>query len=248
MSHLSIVRRSALPAIGLLAITLVACNDVAGVKRGTVSLSFTGGSAPTASVMTASSPSATSAPSAIVITKAQVVFSHVELKQTESSTCATDTQEHDDCEEIELSPMLVDLPVSGVSQNLTVTVPAGTYRAIEAKIDVVQSGEPGATEFLAAHPDWADRSLHVEGTYNGTPFVYDLPVEAEVEMPFNPPVTVAEGSNNLTIDIGLPGWFKDSSGTPLDPSNSANFAAIAASIRGSFHAFEDDNRDGKEDH
>lgn len=248
MSHFSIVRRSALPAIGLLATTLVACNDVAGVKRGTVALSFTGGTAPTASVMTASSPSATSAPSTIVITKAQVVFSHVELKQTESSTCAEGTQEHDDCEEVELAPMLVDLPVNGgVSQNLTVTVPAGTYRALEAKIDAVQSGEPGAAEFLAAHPDWANRSVHVEGTYNGTPFVYDVPVEAELEMPFVPPVTVAEGANNLTIDIGLSGWFKDASGNPLDPSNSANWSAIAASIRSSFHAFEDDNRDGKED-
>lgn len=249
MSQFWSIRRSAIPAIGFLAVTLVACSDVAGVKRGTVSLSFTGGTA-AASLAATPSPARTAAPSTLVITKAQVVFSRVELKQTESSACATDEHEHehDDCEEMKLSPMLVDLPVTGgVSQNLTVTVPAGTYRALEAKIEAVQSGESGAAEFLAAHPDWAGRSLHIEGTYNGTPFVYDGAIETELELPFNPPVTVSEGSNNLTIDIGLSRWFKDASGNPLDPSNSANWAAIAASIRSSFHAFEDDDRDGRED-
>lgn len=246
MSHFSIIRRSAARALGLLAFTLVACNDVAGLKRGTVSLSFAGGTTPAR--VAAASPSLATTASTLVITKAQAVFSHVELKQTESSTCVEDTQEHDDCEEMELAPMLVDLPVTGgVSQKLTVTVPTGTYRALEAKIEAVQSGEKGAAEFLAAHPDWAGRSLHIEGTYNGTPFVYDAAIEAELEMPFNPPVTVTQGSNNLTIDIGLSGWFKDASGNPLDPSNSANWAAIAASIRNSFHAFEDDDRDGQED-
>jgi hypothetical protein len=37
-------------------------------------------------------------------------------------------------------------------------------------------------------------------------------------------------------------------GTVLDPSNAANALAIATNVRSSFAAFEDDDRNGVEDH
>jgi hypothetical protein len=43
-------------------------------------------------------------------------------------------------------------------------------------------------------------------------------------------------------------WFAAADGTVLDPSDMANALAIATNGRSSFAAFEDDDRNGIEDH
>ncbi len=89
--------------------------------------------------------------------------------------------------------------------------------------------------------------MRVEGTYKGTAFVYSAPVDAELELRFNPPLVVNSTSKNITVDVDVASWFKDSSGAALDPSSPANAATIAANIRKSFNVFEDDNEDGESD-
>lgn len=230
---------------------LAACSDTTGTARVPVTLSLSG----IASARLATAPNGPSASvtitgggNTIVITKAQLVLSHIELAQNESASCVTTGDDHD-CEEMRIDPMLVDLPVTPtVTQELSVTLPAGTYHEFEAKISAPRSGESGAAAFLAAHPDFAGKSLHVEGTFNGTPFVYDGAPKAELELAFNPPlVATANATNNVTVHVDLQSWFRDGSGNVIDPNDSANASLILSNIKHSFHAFEDDNRDGVDD-
>lgn len=230
---------------------LAACSDTTGTARVPVTLSLSG-IASTRLAMAPNGPSAsvtiTGGGNTIVITKAQVVLSHIELAQSESASCVVSGDDHD-CEEMRIDPMLVDLPVTPtVTQELSVTLPAGTYHEFEAKISAPRSGEPGAAAFLAAHPDFAGKSLHVEGTFNGTPFVYDGAPKAELELAFNPPlVATANSTNNVTVHVDLQSWFRDGSGNVIDPNNSANASLILSNIKHSFRAFEDDNHDGLDD-
>ena len=230
---------------------LAACSDAAGTGRAPVTLSLSGVSSAPAASAGMSGPSlsvtATTGTNTIVITKAQLVLSHIELSQNESASCVT-TGDDSECEEMKVGPMLVDLPVTPtVTPSITVTLPAGTYRQFEAQVRVPKAGEPAADAFFAANPTFVGKSVHVEGTYNGTSFTYDGAPKAEIEVPMNPPLTVATSSaNNVTLHVDISSWFKDASGNVIDPTNSANATTIEENIRKSFHAFEDDNRDGVE--
>ena len=245
------VRHASAIAGAFLLAGLAACSDAAGTGRAPVTLSFSGMSSAPAAATAISGPalsvSVTSGTNTVVITKAQVVLSHIELSRIESAGCAT-TGEDSECEEMKVDPMLIDLPVTPtVTQEISVTLPAGTYHQFEAEIRAPHVGEPGVDAFLAANPSFAGKSLHVEGTYNGTPFTYDGAPEAEIHIPFNPPLTVATSSaNNVTVRVDISSWFKDGSGLVIDPTNLANAGTIVENIKKSFHAFEDDNRDGRE--
>ena len=245
------VHHASAVAGALLLAGVAACSDAAGTGRAPVSLSFSGMTSAPAAPAAVSGPSlsvtVTSGTNTVVITKAQVVLSHIELSRVESTGCTT-TGDDSECEEMKVDPMLVDLPVTPtVTQEISVTLPAGTYHQFEAEIRAPHAGEPGADAVLAAHPAFAGKSLHVEGTYNGTPFTYDGAPQAEIQMPFNPPLTVATSStNNVTVHVDISTWFKDGSGNVIDPTNLANAGTIIENIKKSFHAFEDDDRDGRE--
>jgi predicted small secreted protein len=236
---------------------LAACNESTGPGK-IINLSFV--TRPAGPVLRVASldgahPSAavsvTSGANTLVISKAQLVLSRIELQGSASAGCTESTA--DDCEEMKIGPSIIDLPVDqSVATSVTASVPAGTYSEVEAKIDAVQSGESGASAFLAANPSFAGVSVRVEGTYNGQPFVYTSNVESELELQFPTPLVVDQTGMNLTVHVDLAGWFTDGSGNLVDPSTAnaggANASLVADNIKRSFHAFEDDDRDGQEDH
>lgn len=229
-----------------------ACSDTTGTGRVPVTLSMSGIARSPAMSIAATGPARavtiTVGANTIVITKAQVVLAHIELARSAASSCIT-TGDDRGCEEMKLDPMLVDLPVTPtVTQELSVTLPAGTYNELEAKIRAPHGGDAGTGAFLAAHPEFAGKSVHVEGTYNGAPFVYDGTAEAEIELAFNPPLTVSAGSpNNATVHVDIASWFKDGSGNVIDPSNTANASLISDNIKRSFRVFKDDDKNGIDD-
>lgn len=230
----------------------------------TVSVSFTTAASAGSSASLIGLASATAATDSIKITKAQLVVSRMELQKAGSNTCtsteAAGDDEHDndgkdnDCAELELAPMIVDLPVdSSVTNKLTVSIPSGTYSSLEAKIGPVTGKRgKGSTDFLNAHPDFANVSVRVEGTYKGKAFTYVGSPRIEFEKSFNPPIVVDSGAVNVTMNVDLRSWFKDRSGAFIDPStantNGANAALVADNIRRSFRAFRDDDHDGRDDH
>lgn len=228
-----------------------ACSDATGSRRVPLSLSFATksfGAKP--NVMSPSGFKAdlvVGTPGDLVLTKAQVVVDGIELSHNDGPNCEG-TGEFE-CEDFDQSPQLVDIPLtSGVKTQLTVPVPEGTYERLDAHIQVPESGDASVAAFLAAHPEFAGKSVRVEGTYKGTPFVYTAPIDAQLELKFNPPLVVSSTSKNITVDVDVASWFKNSTGLALDPADPANAATIAANIRRSFNVFEDDNEDGESDH
>ena len=233
---------------------LVACDGTGPKASQPISLSVT-----TRSV-TRSAPSGPNADiqigtgaNSLTISQAQIVLSRIELSP--SGTCAA-TGEEDDCDELKVGPSLLDLPVSGSTQVvLDALVPAGTYDALQAKLDAVtpDEDEPGASDFLTAHPDFQGISVKVSGTFTDASntahsFTFTSAADAEIEAMFQPPVTVGTGTLNLTISVDIASWFTDATGAAIDPTNPANAELIEHNIRQSFRTFEDDNHDGMDDH
>ena len=194
--------------------------------------------------------------SSLVIAKAQLLARRIELAPAGASACAGTSESGDEvggsgdgCAEVETGPTLIDLPLDGSTKtDISAGVPAGTYRALEMRIGPISSGNRSSATFLVAHPEFQNVSVRIEGTYNGQAFVFSAPVDASIESVFSAPVTVDANNPNVTIAIDIASWFSNGTGGTLDPSNSANASRISANIAGSFHAFEDDNHDGHDDH
>ena len=176
----------------------------------------------------------------LVITKAQVVLDQLELSPTEGNNCNGTGTNH--CEELEYDAMIVDLP-TGVGLNTVVQVPvaAGTYSAIEVEIKAPEKS-------IAGHPEFDGRSVRIEGTYKGVPFVFTSNVKAEFEMKLVPPVVVTATSKNITLNIDISKWFLTAGGVAIDPmtalAGGANESLVKANIKASFSSFGDDDEKG----
>lgn len=247
-----IVRLNKSLSVALLALSGVACDTATDTGRKPLSVSFST-KAPTAATVADASPgtafsiSVTEGANTLVITKAELVLRELELKLSAASTCATGTVE-DSCERIELGPMKIALPVTDViASPISVTVPAGTYQEIE--FDIRRPGsDPADQAFVAANPLFNNVSIRVEGTYNGTAFVFTSQLDQEVQIDFSPPVVISEGSNNVTIAVDLRSWFRNSQGVLINPSTAnpgqPNESPVTARIQASLRAFEDDDKSG----
>lgn len=187
----------------------------------------------------------------LVITSAEVVLREIELKRI-SANCDQAVNE-DDCEEFDLGPVLLDLPLDGqVKQSMAITVEPGTYRELEFEIHKVTSDQEDAT-FRAAHPDMEGVSIRVQGTYNGNAFTYTTDLDVEQEFDFTEPLVVTEGTTsfNVTVLLDLDAWFRDGTGNLVDPATGntgeVNEGLIKENIKQSTEAFEDDDHDGDDD-
>ena len=237
----------------LVALGIAACGVFSTApNRPTLTLSFSSRApAPVASASLAPNfdISVTSGANTLVITKAQLVVRKIELKSLATTACSEDGISADDCDEIELGTRLVDLPVSdALAPATTASIPEGTYREIEFKVH-----KPGTdaidAAFILANPDFKDISVRVEGTYNGAQFTFTSAVNEEVELEFNPPVVITAASNNITIQVDLRTWFRNTDGTVIDPATAntggPNASLVASKIKASLRAFEDRDKDGK---
>jgi hypothetical protein len=189
----------------------------------------------------------------LTLNQAQVVLSRIELSP--SGSCAT-AGEQDDCDELQAGPALLDLPVDGTAKVvLDGAVPPGSYTALHAKLDAVtpDEDEPGVSAFLVAHPDWKGISVKVTGVFTDAKnqthnFTFASEADAEIEAAFQPAITVAAGTSNITVSVDVASWFKDKTGAVIDPTDPANAHAIDHNVQRSFRTFEDNDRDGIDDH
>ncbi|HEY8469216.1 MAG TPA: hypothetical protein VIL18_06215 [Longimicrobiales bacterium] len=83
-----------------------------------------------------------------------------------------------------------------------------------------------------------------------------LNVEAELELYFATPIVIEPenrggGTINVTLSIDVNRWFVGADGLLIDPraiaANSTVRQRVGANIHASFHAFEDHDRDGRDD-
>ncbi len=193
----------------------------------------------------------------VIVRSVELVLREIELKRSDVASCDA-VVGNGDCEEFETAAMLVSLPLgtTAIAQQVSIAAPAGTYDELEFKIHKPSSSEDAA--FITAHPDFANISIRVTGTYSqaGTrsDFTFTSDVDQSEEMSLVPPLSVQDGqSANVTLRVDISGWFLNETKTALvDPASAnngqPNQSAVANNIQNSFEAFEDDNHDGLEDH
>lgn len=234
-------------AVATLALLGAACADTTspGANR-TVTVAFA--TRPAAALSQGASFDITAGP--IVVTRAQLVFSELEMEPVGAS-CANGTSmepDEDHCPELKVGPTVVDLPLDASAKSiLSVAVPAGSYEEIEFEIDAVSThsdDDPQAVAaFLAAHPDLEGVSIRVEGTYNGSPFVFTTGVEVEMELEFTPAIVVDGTTNALVINVDVASWFRTETGAWIDPrtanAGGENKSKVDENIEKSFDAHED---------
>ena len=241
--------RSTALALCALPLVLTACDSTASGRQ-PLTISFANTAAPAAVIADPNAMFAitvTEGANTLVINKAELVLRELELKLSTTSTCALGTVE-DSCESIELGPMKIELPTVGaIASPISATVPAGTYHEIE--FDIRRPGsDPADVAFVAANPQFNNVSIRVEGTFNGTAFVFTSQLDQEIQIDFNPPVTIDEGTNNVTIAVDLRSWFRNTQGTLINPATAnpgqTNESSVTTRIKNSLRAFEDDDKSG----
>jgi len=250
----SVTARSA-AAIGV-ALLLTACSDAGSGPAGDAQVSLNLATRTAAAVTGAAALSAPetytdAGGNTLEIDRVQLVFREIELEnETHESTCEAASSSEGECAEIELGPFLVDLPlgVGGAARTVTASVPAGTYDEVKFKIREPDDDTDGDVAFVAAHPDFAHTSVKLEGSFNGTSFIFVSDLEAALKLDLSPPLEGdGSGTTDLTLFADLGTWFRDAGGNLLDPS-SVSEQLVADNIARAFHAFEDENHDGSDDH
>lgn len=233
-------------------VLLGACSDTAGTNGHTMTMSFAGNprsGAPAPSVAGLhANVTIGDGTNTVVLTRVQLVLGEIELEPAGAEDCDNSGSGSSDCPEIRLAPALVDLPLSGgVNTSFSTGIPAGSYHQVELEIEALEDGEFGAVAFFAEHPTFPrGKSVRVEGTYNGQPFVFTSSVEAEVELEFEPPLTVDGGGMNITVNADVSSWFR-SNGVVINPLGPDAQSQISSNISASFEVYHDDDRNGQRD-
>jgi hypothetical protein len=187
----------------------------------------------------------------LVINQVELVLREIELhKVGVTADCTAGTA--DDCEEVELGPVLLDVPLGtpGAARTFSVQLAPGSYDKVEFEMHKTSSSDDAA--FVQAHPELAGASVRVSGTFNGTDFVYSGEFDTEMEFELNPPLVATETSaSDLTLFLDLDKWFRDSGSSLIDPatanSGQPNQGIVEQNIKSSLDAFEDENHDGRDD-
>jgi hypothetical protein len=227
-------------SMALLALFAGGCGD-SGAPSGGAQLSLNLATAPASTAASAAAVGTketfTDGTNTLVLTKVELALREIELHRAGAADCGDGAG--DDCEELELGPVLVDLPLgTGAARHVSVAIAPGTYDKVEFKIRAPSNG---------------GGSIRVTGTYNGKDFVYTGNLDAGLELELNPPLVASDpGATDVTLFVDLSTWFRDSAAALIDPASAnpgePNEAAVSLRIKQSLHAFEDDDRDGRDDH
>jgi hypothetical protein len=234
---------------------LAACSDGTGPAMGSgVSLSFasdvTAAGAPAPSLF--GGPMAgpiTDGVNTLVITSVKVVLREIELERVEVVDCDV-VPEPDGCESFETAPVLIDLPVDGsTSSDVSIMIDPGTYDEVEFDIHEVTGNDDDAP-FLLAHPELENKSITVEGTYNGVAFAFETNLSQEQKFNLVPALVIGEDApaTNVTIRFDVSTWFVDEFGDLFNPATAStgqpNESMAEGNIKNSIKAFEDKDKDG----
>jgi hypothetical protein len=232
--------RHAPVAMVLVAMTVfTACSDSTAIGRGSSQLGFTTGSAPAGAASLDVAP-ITKNGHTLDLKQVTLVVERAQLKHQNNDACTGDEDEHDarwsghseSCASAHIGPALVDLPLDGSVVTLPMDLlPAGTFDEIDFRVSLVR----------------------LVGTFDGNAFDVTLPVDAKTEVEFATPLVVTAGTpTSITINVPVTAWLTNADGSLVDPrqllTNQTLAGAVKARIAASFHAFEDENHDGNDDH
>jgi hypothetical protein len=189
----------------------------------------------------------------LVVDGIQIVLRKIRLDGAATASCPEDAEGDSDCSGIWLGPVVFDLPLDqGAEPTLSALLPVGTYDHLQFQIHK-PSDANGDADLVAQHPEMANTSIRVTGTYNGTPFTFTTDLTEVEDLPLAEAVEVAtESEVALTLYVDAVGWFVDQSGTGLvDPAQANDGlpfeSLVEQNIRASFRAFHDADADGSAD-
>jgi hypothetical protein len=249
------VKRLSVRAL-LLGLGLAACQTTGGpTTASSVQVSFATrpAGAPLMSATGLAADTQTIGGTTLIITQVELVLRQIELRRADGTACAPGADDDDDdCEEFAIGPVLVDLPLtSGASQAFEAEVPPGTYSRVDFEIHKPDDGDPADQLFVQQHPEFAEISIRVTGTYDGVPFVHTTELDVEQELELVPALVVAEGiATNLTIFVDVSTWYVVNAAL-VDPvtanKGGENESAVNNNITDSFSAFEDPDGSGSDD-
>ncbi len=168
------------------------------------------------------------------------------LTETEHDHDSDSNDEND----IVLGPLLVDLSgaalAGGFDQIFGGTIPAGTYEELEFVIGPITAAKAGSDPGLA---EMAARnaSIIVEGTVDGAPFTFvsSFTTEFDVEGHI---VVSSDKTSNVTLSMNLKHWFGGTGAARCNPADPTQKANIERLLRAAVHAFQDDDKNGHDDH
>ncbi|MFQ5676183.1 MAG: hypothetical protein ACE5G1_09820 [bacterium] len=144
-------------------------------------------------------------------------------------------------------PFVQDLMLATQLQQIeTVQVPFGTYKKSKIEIDDL---EPEDGLAYTQNPDLQDRSVFIQGTFDGVPFTFTSDFSEEQERELQPRLVLDENSpsTNIVLVLNMGNWFVDENGNLLNPLSPDNRSKIEKSIKDSIDIFEDDDDDGERD-
>jgi len=170
--------------------------------------------------------------------------------ETPPATTATGDGDDDRCE-VEGGPFLMDLgaaDLSGPSSTLSfvadLTVPDGTYRKVEFKVNTIPDTLATTSGLQAMNALHA--SIAVDGTVDGTAFEFTTPMSVEQKVKGTFTVDATHPAN-LTLSVDPTGWFGGTGSARLDPNDATARGEILENIRASIRLFHDDDHDGCDD-
>lgn len=165
--------------------------------------------------------------------------------------CDDGTPATDDCEDFDVGPMFIDLPLSaGPASVATGDIPPGVYDELEFEVEDLDDDEENPTErariealrqqILAAFPDWPrDASMLVVGSFTpvggaARPFRVFVEAEIEIETQLAPPLTVGQGESR-SVDVTLdPAVLFRNGANVLDLSSSSGRLELEFEVENGF--------------
>lgn len=228
-----------------------ACSDSTSANRSATQLAFTTGPALGAH---ADAAPITIGGHTLDLTAVTITVSRAELKPAASAVCADDDNEgaddnrspssgasaddghngggNDDCGEMKIGPTTIDLPLDGSVVAVPAdAIPAGTFQELELRLAFIR----------------------LQGTFDGKAFDVTLSTPVRGEIQFATPLVVTAGTaTSITVTVPVATWFTNTDGSLLDPSKLNSTPSLMSQFVGrigtSFHAFEDEDHDGRDDH
>lgn len=166
----------------------------------------------------------------------RLVVAEFELEYADSTEDCDDAVDESFCEEIELSPQFLQLPLDGSAvPTVTRSVPAGLYDELEFEVEDLELDEENEDgvelqqlydAILDEFPDWpAEASLLAVGSFTPTggeavPFrvFFDAEIEIEIEFPA-PGLDLTTASDPaVTVVVDPAQWFTLPDGSVMDLS------------------------------
>ena len=184
----------------------------------------------------------------LLLTRVAVVIREIELER-QFDECEDDSS-NDNCEEFEVGPFLLELPLDGSVIGIgDIEVPPGLYDELEFEIHKPSDDTEADLSFLQANPDFDDVSVRVEGTFDGEPFIFLQDLNEKQKLDLSPALVLADGiPSNITLSVDVLAWFLAPGGSLIDPATANkggdNENVVENNIKSSIEAFEDSDHDG----